>query len=145
MRWSVRSSGTTARPWRRSPARRIRSRSRWLWRTCTSRAPQQRQLERIPQRLPAGLEDVLRAADRAPALVAARRLDQDPGLGRGGEVVVHDPHFVVHQAHPGALWVVWYEGLPHGAAARRRTVRRPASSLTTTRISFPTSAGSMCW
>src|SRR5439155_27032195 len=63
------------------------------------RAPQQRQLERIPQCLPAGLEDVLRAADRAPALVAARRLDQDAGLGRGAEVVVHDPHFVIHQAH----------------------------------------------
>src|SRR5205807_9117319 len=66
---------------------------------CPATTPHQRQLEAMPQGLPARLDDVLRAAHGAPPLPPSRGFDHDPGPRGGAEVLVHDADLVIHQVH----------------------------------------------
>src|SRR5207253_2213427 len=85
---------------------------------------QQRQLQAVPQRLPARRDDVLRAADRAPALLAAGRLDHHARPGGCAEMLVHDAYFIVYQMHVGKLRVVRQQRFADGAVER---VDRPVA------------------
>src|SRR5215210_1494279 len=60
-------------------------------------------LERVHQRLPGGLDDVLGDADGAPLPLAIRGIEQDPGHRARPVVLVEDPHFVVRQLDVGQM------------------------------------------
>src|SRR6266851_2784053 len=86
-------------------------------------------LDRVHQRLPRRLDDIVGHPHRPPGLVAVARGDEDAGLGRGGLRFVEDPHLVVQQRHLAQIRVEVLEGLAegvvervHGAVARRRGV-----------------------
>src|SRR4051812_32024296 len=72
---------------------------------------QQRQFKAVPQRLPARGNYVLRAAHRAPAFLAPRRLDYYSRFGRRAQVLVHDAHFVIDQVHVRKLGIVGQQSL----------------------------------
>ena len=65
----------------------------------------ERVLERLDQRLPGGLDDVLRDADRAPLALAVGGVEQDARDGTGAVGLVEDPHLVVGQLDVGEVRV----------------------------------------
>src|SRR5205085_8244977 len=54
-------------------------------------------LERVDERLPGSLYDVLRHADRAPHLIAVGGIEQHPGDRAGALGLVEDAHLEVDQ------------------------------------------------
>ena len=62
-------------------------------------------LERVDERLPGGLDDVLRDADRAPLALAVGGVEQDAGDGAGAVALVEDAHLVVGQLDVGEVRV----------------------------------------
>src|SRR5207302_6625691 len=94
-----------ALPARRSPDARavaaLRSRAGRRRGLVPGRAPALPRLhpvfERVDERLPGGLDDVLRDADRAPHLIAVGCVEQHPGHGARALGLVEDPHLEVDQ------------------------------------------------
>ena len=83
-------------------------------------------LERVHQRLPAGLDDVLRHPDRAPCVVPVAGVEQHARDRAGALVLVEDPDLEVHQLDVAEVGVGLADGLPqrlvervHGAVALR--------------------------
>src|SRR5258705_10969142 len=76
--------------------------------------PPQLVLHRVHERLPGGLDDVVRDPDGPPRLVAVTRGDEDTGLGPGGLRLVEDAHLVVEQRHLAQVRVEVLEGLAEG-------------------------------
>src|SRR5690242_15814313 len=69
-------------------------------------------LERVDERLPGGLDDVLRHADRAPHLIAVGSIEQHPGNRAGALGLVEDAHLEVDQVDVAQVWMDLYERLP---------------------------------
>src|SRR2546429_129727 len=107
----------------RSRARRRRP--RWSW-TCPLGAAEL-VLDRGHERLPGGLDDVVRDPHRAPRLRAGARGDELPRLRRGALGLVEDAHLVVEEPHRPEVRVKLLERLAErvvervdGPVARRR-------------------------
>ena len=75
-------------------------------------------LDRVDQRLPAGLDDVLADADGAPDLVAVAGVEQHARHGAGALVLVEDAHLVVDELDVGQLRI-----LPRDRLAQRGVER----------------------
>src|SRR6266851_8807218 len=71
-------------------------------------------LNRIDERLPGSLDDVVRDADGPPRVIPIARGDQDPGARRGRLRLVEDAHLVVEQRHLAQIRVEVLEGLAQG-------------------------------
>ncbi len=120
------------------PAHRTASAGRGAYRGIPAVAPEQMQLEAVGQGFGARLDDVLRDADGAPALLVAGGFEQDAGLGPGGRLRIEDADLVVGQADVAERGVERLEGLAEGAVQgmngpvalrrRRERPRRPPSA-----------------
>ena len=125
-RWAARRrgrrDGRPATPGRRAGARpapgwapgaggrraRGRRTDRWAWVSATARrsvgqavAEEQAVDQRVVQRLPRRLDDVLAHADGRPRALAVGGVEQHPGDGAGALVGVEHPHLVVGEVHRG--------------------------------------------
>src|SRR6185369_13826799 len=75
-------------------------------------------LDRIHQRTPRRLDDIVRDADRPPGLVAVSRGDEDARLGAGALGLVQDADLVVEERHLPQVGVEVLEGLAQGMVER---------------------------
>src|SRR5918995_3761751 len=75
-------------------------------------------LERIDQRLPGRLDDVLRDADRAPFALPVGGVEQHPGDSPGAVVLVEDADLVVGQLDLGQVRVAVGDRLAQGPVQR---------------------------
>src|SRR5580765_2532085 len=75
-------------------------------------------LDRIHQRLPRRLDDIVGDADRPPGLVAVPRGDEDARLGAGALGLVQDADLVVEERHLPQVGVEVAEGLAQGVVER---------------------------
>src|SRR5678815_2700286 len=75
-------------------------------------------LDRIHQRLPRRLDDIVRDADRPPGLVAVSRGDEDARLGAGALGLVQDADLVVEERHLPQVGVEVLESLAQGVVER---------------------------
>src|SRR5437867_4770509 len=105
-----------AKPWRASGAKQDVS--------AAAIVPAKLVLDRVDQRLPRRLDDVVRDADGAPRLLAVPGGDQDARLRRRALRLVEDAHLVVEQAHRLEAGIELLEGLPQGVVER---VDRPVA------------------
>src|SRR5207245_9338625 len=68
-------------------------------------------LDRVDERLPRGLDDVVGDTDGAPGLVAIARGDEHAGLGGRALGLVQDAHFVVEELHGPEVRIELLESL----------------------------------
>src|SRR5947207_15932940 len=87
----------------------------------------------VGERLPRGLDDVLRDADRGPRLLTVRHVDQDANDGSGPDALVEYSDTEVLELHRVELRVVVHERLPERVVQRseeRRVGKECGSRMT---------------